>query len=216
MSVGTETYRVTQEDHARISQAIREAEKRTSGEVIAVVAHQSDDYFFVAGFMAALWSLTLGCLIALLSPYFAMQISLSLLAAAQLASLISCLLLFRALPGFKMIFVPRSVSYKRASNNAVRQFLARGIHTTEDRTGVLIFVSIAEHYAEVVADEGINRKVDQKDWDDMVGDLVDHARNDRLADGFVSAIARSGEILGRHFPVQDKQVNELDDRLIEI
>lgn len=216
MSVGPETYRITSEDHERISQAIRDAEHRTSGEVIAVVAHQSDDYYFVAGFMAAIWSLTLGCLIAFISPYFDQPISLSVLAVAQLTSLISCLLLFRVLPGIKMIFVPKSVSYKRASNNAVRQFLARGIHTTEDRTGVLIFVSLAEHYAEVVADEGINSRVDQKDWDDMVGDLIDHARNDQLADGFVSAINRAGEILGQHFPARDRQVNELDDRLIEI
>ena len=166
--------------------------------------------------MAALWSLTLGCLIAFISPFFDLQVSLAMLAAAQLSSLVTCLLLFSTFPSFKMIFVPRSVSFRRASNNAVRQFLARGIHTTENRTGVLIFVSLAEHYAEVVADEGINGKVDQKDWDDMVGDLISYARKDQVADGFVAAVGRAGDLLGKHFPVKEKQVNELDDRLIEI
>ena len=207
---------ISAEDHERITKAIRNMETRTSGEIFAVVAQESDDYFFVAGFMAGLWALTLGCLLAIASTFLGVPISLSALAAAQLASFVSFLLIFRYFPEIRLTFVPRSIAYRRASNNAVRQFLAHGIHTTSDRSGVLIFVSLVEHYAEIVADSGINEKVDQSEWDSMIGALVDHAKRDKLADGFVEVINRSGVLLEEHFPKQEGQQNELDDRLIEI
>lgn len=207
---------VSAADHARITQAIRAVEKRTSGEVFAVVARQSDDYFYVAGFMAGLWALLLGCALAIGATILEMPISLLMLAIAQLASFVVFLLIFRFSATLRLWFVPRAIAYKRASNNAVRQFLAHGIHTTEDRSGLLIFVSLAEHYTEIVADAGINAHVDQSQWDSMIGTLVSHAKRGELADGFVEVIEEAGALLEKHFPPQQGQQNELDDRLIEI
>ena len=139
-----------------------------------------------------------------------------MLTAAQLASFAVFLLIFWLSPDIRLWFVPRSIAYRRASNNAVRQFLAHGIHTTEDRSGLLIFVSVAEHYTEIVADAGINQKVDQSQWDSIIGMLVGHAKRGELADGFVEVISQAGALLEEHFPPKDGQQNELDDRLIEI
>lgn len=207
---------ISPQDHERITTAIGNAENHTSGEIYAVVAQQSDDYFFVAGFMAALWSLVLGCGLALIAPLLNIQPGLWVLAAAQLASFLASLAVFHLFPQVRLQFVPRSIAYRRASNNAVRQFLSHGIHKTSDRCGVLIFVSLAEHYAEIIADAGINQKVDQSDWDTMVGVLIDHARQGQIADGFVNAIGQAGTLLGSHFPAKKDQKNELSDRLIEI
>ncbi len=207
---------VSDEDHGRITQAIRAMEMRTSGEIYAVVARQSDDYFYVAGFMAGLWALLLGCVLAIAATILNAPVSLSVLAGAQIASFASFLLIFKRFPTIRFWFVPRSIAYRRASNNAVRQFLAHGIHTTSNRSGVLIFVSLAEHYAEIVADAGINQEVDQTEWDAMIGVLIDHAKRGNLADGFIEVINRAGELLEVHFPHRDGEENELDDRLIEI
>lgn len=207
---------VTDEDHARITKAIRAVEKTTSGEVFAVVARQSDDYFFVAGFMAALWALLIGLAIALASLFVDIDITVATLASAQIASFLASLLVFRIFPAVRLWFVPRSIAYRRASNNAVRQFLAQGIHTTSDRSGVLIFVSLAEHYAEIIADSGINEKVDQTQWDAMVATLTEHARRGRVADGFIAVIENAGALLSQHFPPVKGEKNELNDRLVEL
>ncbi|MEE9376374.1 MAG: TPM domain-containing protein [Rhizobiaceae bacterium] len=209
-------HNVTEDDHARITATIRKVEKKTSGEVYAVVAHQSDDYFYVAGFMAALWALLLGFLLAVAMSFLEFPITPIALALAQLASFAFFMILFHFYPALRLIFVPRSISYRRASHNAVRQFMAHGIHTTSERSGVLLFVSLAEHYAEVVADAGINEKVEQFEWDEMVATLVQHAAKGEVANGFVDAIEQAGGLLAQHFPPQKGQLNELDDRLVEI
>jgi len=216
MSAGPRKQVISPADHERITSAIRQMEQSTSGEIFAVVARESDDYFYVAGFMAALWALLIGLVLAFLSYFTETQISVLVLTMAQLASFAGSLLLFHFFPDLKYWFVPRAIAYKRASNNAVRQFLAHGIHTTDDRSGVLIFVSLAERYAEIVADAGINEKVDQSQWDNMMGVLITKAREGDIAEGFLHVIENAGELLCEHFPPIDGQKNELDDRLIEL
>jgi len=207
---------ISTEDHERITAAIRAVEKRTSGEIFAVVAKQSDDYFYIAGFVAAFWALLVGVLVSLASMIWSFELPILSLAVAQLVALLMAVILFIVFPMSRLWFVPRATAWKRASGNAVRQFLAHGIHTTKDRSGVLIFISLAERYAEVVADEGINSKVEQKVWDELVAGIVGHARRENLTEGFIEAIERAGAVLEEHFPPAKGQQNELDDRLIEI
>jgi putative membrane protein len=106
--------------------------------------------------------------------------------------------------------------HRRAHDNAVRQFLAHNIHLTGERTGVLLFLSMEERYAEVIADSGIDARVGQEDWDRIVGLLVSHAGKDRLAEGFCEAVREVGALLARHFPPRPNDRNELDDHLVEI
>ena len=203
-------------DHLRITAAIREAETRTSGEIFAVVAHTSDDYTYVAGFFAAFWALMLGLATAIGLWWAAVPVSPLPFAASQVAGFAVVAAFLAAFPRLRMWAVPRTLAYRRASANAVRQFLAHNIHTTSERSGVLLFVSLAERYAEVVADEGINSHVAQGEWDAMVAELVESARSGRLADGFITAIERSGALLAVHFPPEPEGRNELDDRLVEL
>lgn len=207
---------ITEQDHEAISRAIKAAERHTSGEIFAVVAHRSDDYFYIAGFMAAMWSLALGVVLAMISWLMAYPVPLPIFVAAQLASLILMIAMFRLFPELRMLFVPRPVAYRRASNSAVRQFLTHGVHATQGRTGLLLFMSIAERYAEVVADTEINANLDQADLDRMVADMTTSAARGNVAEGFVSAIERAGQLMAPHFPPHEGRENELDDRLIEI
>jgi len=98
----------------------------------------------------------------------------------------------------------------------MRQFLAQGLHRTENRTGVLIFASAAERYAEIVADAVINAKVTPEVWDNAVAALTSAIKAGRPGDGFVAAIEQCGAVLAQHFPPGAMNRNELADKLVEI
>ena len=207
---------ITQQDHARISAAIRAAEERTDGEIYCVLARASDGYFFPAAFTA-----TVAMLLASLAVAYGLEarwLTLRLphfVLAEGLAFACIYLLLWLA-PGLRIHLVPRGLRYRTAHDNAAKQFLARNVHVTAARTGVLVFVSLAERYAEVIADSGIDARVGQHVWDGVVTELTAHAGSGRLADGFVQAVEAVGAVLAEHFPPTPGNPNELEDRLVEI
>ena len=135
---------------------------------------------------------------------------------AQLIAIACALLVLGFFPALRIHLVPLRQRYRHAHDNATKQFLSRNIHLTSARTGVLLFVSLAERYAEVVADAGINGRVPQETWDGVVAGLIAHARRGAVADGFVEAIGTVGALLAEHFPVTAGDLNELDDHVVEI
>jgi putative membrane protein len=207
---------MTPQDHARVTEAIRTAEQGTSGEIYCVVARSSDSYFFPAAFALMLATLIASLVAAFALEYWWLTLRAPLFVAAQILALACALVLLWLFPPLRLFLVPRQLLYRRAHENALKQFLSRNVHITTARTGVLIFVSLAERYAEIVADSAINSRVGQPVWDGVVGRLVADAREGRLADGFVAAVGTVGQLLGEHFPVASGDVNELDDHLVEI
>jgi putative membrane protein len=207
---------ISREDHERVAAAIRAAEAGTDGEIYCVMAHRSDGYFFPAAFMAMIGIMLAGLALAYAAEYWWWSIRLPHFVLADCLAAACALVLLWFAPALRIYLVPWQMRHRAAHDNAVRQFLARNIHLTAARTGVLIFVSLAEHYAEVIADAGIDSRVEQSVWDDVVRDLTAAARDDRLADGFIKAIEAVGAVLTKHFPVSPGDTNELDDRLIEI
>src|SRR5262249_36279471 len=91
-----------------------------------------------------------------------------------------------------------------------------GLHHTKNRTGVLIFASVAERYAEIVADAGINEKVTPHVWDQAIAALIAGIKQGRAGDGFVAAIEQCGAVLAEHFPPGALDRDELPNKLVEI
>lgn len=210
------TSQLTAADHERVSQAIRAAEARTAGEIYCVVARSSDDYFASAMLVVTVAIAILGAVVAFMLDRWWETLRPPAFMAAFLLSLACAFIVLWLLPAIRIHFVPRRLRFRRAHENALKQFIARNVHRTSARTGVLVFVSLAERYATVVADSGINEKVSQEAWNGIVAGLVDHARRDRLADGFVEAVGVVGALLAQYFPVAADDRNELDDHLVEI
>lgn len=203
-------------DHSRVSAAIREAEKKTSGEIFCVLARASDGYFHVAAAVLAGAIMVLSLLVALWLEWGWRHVDASTFVLAQCLAFAAGVILLKAVPSLRIRLVPKRVRYAKAHANAMRQFLSRNVHTTSERTGVLIFVSLAERYAEVVADTGISEKVPQAEWNRIVADLVVAASGKRLTEGFEGAVAAAGALLAVHVPRGTHDRNELDDRLVEI
>ena len=120
------------------------------------------------------------------------------------------------LPRVRVGLVPRSARRAVAHRAALEQFAIRGIAHRKDRNGILIFVSLAERYARIIADDGIAGRVPQSEWQGAIDALVTHMRDGRIADGFIVAIEKCGNVLATHFPSNDEDRNELRDRIYVI
>jgi putative membrane protein len=201
---------ISRPDKDRISAAITAVEQKTAGEIFCVIARQCGDYRAVPLVWAAALALFLPLPLILFSPLPASWIYIVQLALFTVSALVL------STPAIRFRIVPRRRMQEQAHAEAVRQFCAQGLHKTENRTGVLIFASEAEHYAEVIADAGINARVPQQVWNDAVAVLIAGIADGRAADGFIAAIERCGAVLAQHFPPGALDRNELPDRLIEI
>ena len=199
---------ISTRDQIRISEAIATAEKNTSGEIVAVVAASSDHYIFIPLLWAALVALATPAALFFFSDLPSEHIYLVQLAVFAVLAVIS-----QWWP-VRIALVPRAVKRARAHRHAMEQFLAQNLHTTKGRTGVLIFVSAAERFAEIIADEGIYNKVPPETWDQIVQELTNHIGRRQVSNGFVSAIKMSGDVLAEHFPPGSASHNELPNHLI--
>jgi putative membrane protein len=139
-------------------------------------------------------------------------LSVQLILWLQLALFLGLVVLL-CQPRVRVALLPPVTRRAIAHRVAMEQFILRGIGHTKGRTGVLIFVSLAERYARIVADEVIASRVAQSQWQDAIDALVDHMRAGRIADGFVEAIDRCGSVLATHFPRMANGQNELPDRI---
>jgi putative membrane protein len=206
---------LTPEDHERIAAAIHAAEAETSGEIYCVLWRQSDDYFYVAGFTLAVTLLICGIAAAWLAHAYWYVFDARIFSLVLAGAFAIGLGILKLWPAGRVRFVPRAVRYRRAHAHALNQFLAHGLGHTRERTGVLLFASLAERYGVVVADEAIDAKVGQEDWNATVAALIDGAGRGEIADGFIAATEKAGTLLRQHFPPRADDTNELPDRIVE-
>jgi len=197
---------ITAEEYKEIAAAIRAAEQRTSGQLVGVLARASSNY----AHFPILWASAL----ALVLPWpliYLTQLSVERIFLAQLATFLLANLLFSWLP-LRLLLVPRAVRRAQAHRTALEQFMVRNVSHTANRNGVLIFVSLAEHYARIIADEGIARRVPNAEWQGAIDALLAQVRDGRVAAGFIAAVEHCGAVLSEHAP-PDGSPNQLPDRL---
>lgn len=216
--------------HKLVSDAVTAAEAQTSGEIVTVLAERSDGYTDVA----LLWAI--GAAFTAMSVFAAFpQPFLTAWDAAiggwghewttgEMASMVIALgllkflgvLLVQQWQPLKFALIPGPTKTIRVHNQAVRQFKVGADRRTTGRTGVMIYLSMAEHRAEIVADEAIAAKVSAEVWGEAMGDMLAEIRKGRIAEGLAVGIRDVGFVLAEHFPRGADDVNELPDRLIEV
>jgi putative membrane protein len=215
---------------ALVSEAVTEAEGATSGEIVTVLADASDGYTDVALLWAAGAAFTaMSVFAAFPKPFLDTWDALfagwghewttgelaSMVIALGLVKFLGVLLIQQWAP-LKYALIPGPVKSMRVHDQAVRQFKVGARGRTTGRTGVLIYLSMREHRAEIVADESIAAKVPAEVWGEAMGDMLAHIGKGNVAEGLAVGIRDVGFILAQHFPRGCDDENELPDRLIEV
>lgn len=218
------------EDHVRISAAVAAAEAASDGEIGTMVARQSDDYAEWAVLLSTLASMAVPALIAVWPDEFdAALLALTdswhggfgtgelMLAglALQLVAFILVWLLLRW-QALRMALTPAFLKRARVHAAAVKAFKIGIESRTRAATGVLIYLSLAEHRAEIVADDAITSKVGAEEWGEALTALIEEVRAGRPGEGIIEAVTHAGTLLARHFPRSHDDSNEMPDRLIEL
>jgi putative membrane protein len=221
-------------DLSAIEAAVRAAEARTTGEIYCVVTEESSHYGETALAWAAGVAL-LGPAVLLLagvhvtipdlfSSWSASDVSKAIESAvrnALIGAIVVQGLLFVAtaivvsIPPVRMALTPRTLKRLRVQRRAAEQFTAKNLHLTRERTGVMIYVSLAERMAELIADEGIADHVDAHVWDKAMAALTDGLKDGRVEAGFEAAVRLCGDVLAEKFPQHpDDNPNELPDAVV--
>ncbi len=201
---------LTEVQRQQVSSAIAEVEKTTDAELVAVLARRADNYFYIPTLWAAFIALITPAVINL-TPFW---LSYHEVLLAQWLVFFAFAILLR-IPPLMVRLIPKAVRYRRASNFAYRQFLENGLHHTQGETGVLIFVSEAEHYVEILADRGIDQHVSAEKWQSIVDDLIAQLKRGDTLEGMLECIEAAGALLRQYAPVTHDK-NELPDHLVII
>ena len=221
---------VSATDHDLVTAAVAAAEEHTSGEIVTVIAAQSNDYDDVALVWASVIAFLAMSIIALFPGFYqGLYDRLTggwghdLTANQWLGTVIAVgvikwigmwlILLWRPL---RLALTPRAIKAGRVRARAIDLFKVGTEAKTLGRTGVLLYVSLREHRADIVADEAIATKVAPEVWGDAMASLIELVRQGKPGDGMAEAVRQMGVVLAEHFPRGSENPNELPDRLIEL
>ena len=221
---------LTPEEHAQVSAAVASAEGESAGEIVTVLADRSDGYSDVALWWSVAISFTAMAAFTLFPDFYLGLLDrlhggwgvdwtpgalLTAVTAIGLVKFLATWLLLLWEP-LRFALVPGPIKSARVRDAAVRHFKVGAERRTTGRTGVLIYLSMREHRAEIVADEAIAGKVDAEVWGAAMADMLVEIRAGRIAAGLVAGVRDVGAVLREHFPRAPDDRNEMPDRLIEV
>lgn len=209
-------FAVTDQMRADIKAAVEELERVTTGEMVCVLAPSSARYVMFPLFWAAFSALLLPILNPFMpvdaatdAPVFEVTFALQAVAFVVLAGI------FKLTP-LRNVVTPKGVQFNNCHRYAFEQFFVYKLNETKKRTGMMLFVSVDERYVELIADKGINDKVEPGEWQGIVDGFIADVRANNVHEGFVKAVRACQDVLARHFPEVKDDVNELSDNLVEL
>ncbi len=218
---------LSEQDRFRVGEAVTRAEALSDGEIVTIIAPESDSYhdvvlhwavlamFFALALVAAaptLFVYTLDRAVGGWTAWTAGEL-LSILLFGLAATFLVARYLFGLRP-VRLALTPGATRARRVRRRAILLFRLSAENRTRAKTGVLLYLSLAERRAEIVADESIAAKVVPETWGEAMAMLIEAVRQGRAGDGMVAAVERIGQVLAEHFPRSADDTNELPDRPI--
>jgi putative membrane protein len=217
-------------DHVLVTAAVADAEQHTSGEIVTIVTDLSDHYDDIAMAWASAAAFLALVIYATFPDFYIGLITrlsggwgheyttgeyVALLVTAVALKWVGTWLILKWTP-LRMALTPKATKLARVRNRAISLFKVGTESKTQARTGVLLYLSMKEHRAEIVADEAIASKVAPEVWGDAMVALLDQVKAGNPGAGVAAAVAQMGLVLAEHFPKGSINPNELPDRLIEL
>ena len=208
----------SENDLNRIKAAVHEAESKISGEIVPVIVSKSGHYTianYKASVVAGAFTFLLLIIFDRYVPTLAIYdrdpllIFFTVASAGALAALAT-----HYIHPLKRLLIEQKHKDNATRQRAENAFLEEEVFNTRQRTGIMIFISFLEHEVIVMADTGISKVVDQREWDKIVINLTDFIRRDKIVEGLEGALKRCGEILlEKGFVKTPDDINELRDDL---
>lgn len=208
--------RFTPQDLERIKAAVHTAENKISGEIVPVFVEKSGHYsiavyraFLALAGLAFLAIIVFDRYIPTLAIYDPLMILLMVILVGLIGSLAA-----HYIDPFKRMLMSQTHLDQATRKRAENAFLEEEVFNTRHRTGIMIFISFFEREVIVMADRGISKVVEQKEWDKMVRSITENIRLGKVTEGIEAAILRSGDLLlEKGFLKTVDDVNELRDDL---
>lgn len=221
---------LSEAEHDAVSAAVSAAEANTSGEIVTVVTDRSDGYTDVALVWAAIVAFTaiavltafpnfyLGLVDQVLGKWNAEWTPRGIFGLALFVGILKFLgmWLIQLWQPLKFFLIPGPIKSHRTNARAVQIFKVGTDRRTTGRTGILIYLSMRERRAEIVADEAITSKVSPDVWGEAMAAMLAELKRGSCGAGVVAAVEQVGKVLAEHLPREVDDVNELPDRLIEL
>jgi putative membrane protein len=217
------------EERCKIGEAVRAAEGDTSGEIVTIIADQSDAYHDVGLHYAILAMLLVPVLFAafpawpdailklVTSGWGEREMPALYVLIFFLMTLVFLIVRYTlAIMPLRLALTPKATRRRRVRRRAIDLFKVGTEKRTTGRTGILIYLSMGEHMAEIVADEAIYTRVPDTEWGDAMAAMIEQVAGGRVTEGMIAAVERVGVILSQHLPRDAADRNELPDRVIEL
>jgi putative membrane protein len=208
---------LSDDERARVDTAVKEAEKLTAGEIVVMIISASYDYPMANVIAAAAFALPLALI-------FTSLVGTWLWIGGQnmwlfLGFLTVFFIFFheiiKRIPWLKRFFISRKEIDDEVKEAATTNFFDQGLYRTRDETGVLVLISVFERRVWVLADRGINARVPEGQWDDIVKMITDGIKQKRAADVICAAVEKIGALLAAHFPIKPDDTDELKNLIVE-
>ncbi len=199
---------ITSQELDKISAQVTELETQSDGEVVPMIVKGSTPRRLFRYFLFLMMA-TLVLAFEIPQHEFLME--------TNLIWLVPLLLIFcfwfsgylARVDSLLRLFVPQDELSENVEKRALLEFYLSGVKYTKNRTGILIFISLAERKVVVLGDQSISSKISPETWSQICHDMVEKIKSGQLALALEGAILKAGGILKEHFPAHDHNPNEL-------
>lgn len=199
---------------AKIREAIRSAERKTSAEIVPMIVWESSPTFHVFPILFLILALLAAALAPWMTEFFVNSVPGWGVYALLTVAVTVLAIFFSRTVFFQRALTPDEFEGQMVERRALFEFYQSQMDATIAKTGVLIFVSVRERRAVVLADKTISTRVDPNVWNQVVESLTTTAHRSSMTEGIIAAVERVGELLSEQFPRGPHDVNELPDKLI--